>query len=71
MDYVPVTSSHVAAVAYDSGSNTLGVRYSNGSEYHYQGVPEEVYQGFFTASSIGQHLDQFVKKPGYAYTRVA
>jgi hypothetical protein len=70
MDYVPVTSSTVAAIAYDLGSNTLGVRFLSGAEYHYYGVPEGVYQGFLSAPSVGQYLDQCVKKAGYSYVRV-
>lgn len=70
MDYVPVSSSNVAAVGYDPASNTLGIRFLNGSEYHYHSVGEDVYQGLLTASSVGRYLNECVKKAGYPYTRI-
>jgi hypothetical protein len=70
MDFTPVSSSTVAAVGYEASSSTLGVRFLNGSEYHYHGVPEEVFQGFFTAGSVGRYLDQSVKKAGYSYSKI-
>lgn len=71
MDYTPVSSSTVSAVGYDQSSSTLGVRFLNGSEYHYYGVPESVFDGLRSAASIGRYLDQNVKKAGYSYSRVA
>lgn len=70
MEYTPVSSSTVSAVGYDETSNTLGVRFNNGSEYHYFGVPQDVFESLRSASSVGQFLDQNIKKPGYAYARV-
>lgn len=71
MDYVAVSSSTVGAVGFDEASSTLGVRFNTGAEYHYSGVPRQVFDGLVSASSVGQYLDQFVKKAGYPYTRVA
>ena len=70
MEYQAVTSSTVTEIGYDADTNTLAVRYLNGGEYHYHGVPEDVFDGLRTASSIGRYLDQCVKKAGYPYTRV-
>ena len=70
MDYIAVSSSTVAAIAYDAETATLGVRFLAGSEYHYQGVPEDVFVGLQTASSVGKYLEQYVKKAGFPYTRV-
>lgn len=71
MEYTSVSSSTVQAVGYDDASNTLGVRFLNGSEYHYFGAPREVYEGLLSASSVGSYFDQYVKKAGYACSRVA
>jgi len=71
MDYLPVSSTTVAAIGYDSDSNTLGVRYLHGGEYHYYAVPQDVFEGLQNSSSVGRYLDQYVKKAGYAYARVA
>ena len=70
MEFIPVSSSNVAAVGYDPESATLGVRFNNGAEYHYFNVGTEVYQGLISASSVGGFLDAFVKKAGYQYARV-
>jgi hypothetical protein len=71
MEYLPVSSTTVTAIGYDGESNTLGVRYLKGGEYHYYAVPQDVFDGLRNASSIGSYLDQYVKKAGYAYARVA
>jgi hypothetical protein len=70
MDYFSVSSSNVAAVGYESETNTLGVRFLDGSEYHYFGVPEDVFEGLRSASSVGSYLNQCVKKAGYSYSKV-
>jgi hypothetical protein len=71
MDHVAVSSSTVSAVGYDEASNTLGVRFLNGTEYHYFGVPQDVFEGLRSATSVGQYFDQNVKKAGYPCSRVA
>ena len=70
MDYVQVSSSNIAAVAYDDASNTLGVRFLNGGEYHYHGVPRSVFDGLLEASSVGRYFDANVKKPNYPFSQV-
>ena len=71
MDYVPVSSSNIAAIAYDENGAVLGVRFTNGGEYRYRRVPASIYQGFLRAGSKGYYFDQFVRKVGYAYSRVS
>lgn len=71
MDYVPVSSTTISAVGYDEASNILGVRFHNGSEYHYFGVPQDVFESMRSAPSVGRFLDQNIKKAGYGYARVA
>lgn len=71
MEYMSVTSSNLAAIAYDDNGQILGVRFLRGGEYHYHGVSREVFDGFATAPSAGTYLDQNVKKAGYPFVRVA
>lgn len=71
MNFIDVSSSNVAAVGYDDEQSVLGVRFLNGSEYHYFGVPRDVFDGLLGASSVGQYLNAYVKQGGYAYQRVA
>jgi hypothetical protein len=71
MEYVAVSSSTVSAVGYDEASNTLGVRFLNGTEYHYFGVPQDVFESMRSAPSVGRFLDHNIKKAGYSYARIA
>jgi hypothetical protein len=71
MDYVPVTSSNLQAVAYDPDTLTLGIRFLNGSEYQYSGVPPQIHQGLMAAGSKGTFFDTYIKKGNYQYRRVS
>ncbi len=70
MEYHAVVSSSVVAVAFDSATSILGVRFLNGLEYHYFEVPELVYNGLLSAVSVGSYLNEYVKRAGYRYQRV-
>jgi KTSC domain len=70
MDYVSVSSTSVAAIGYESETNTLGVRFQNGGEYHYFGVPEDVFEALKSASSIGSYINEYIKKAGYPCSKV-
>ena len=69
MDYVSVSSSNIAAIAYDDAGRTLGVQFTHGGEYWYHGVPRSVYQGFLGAGSKGHYFGAFVRN-AYAGIRV-
>jgi hypothetical protein len=71
MEYISVSSTNISAIGYDEISQTLCVRFNNLAEYHYFGVPQEVYDGLRIAASVGQFFDQNVKKAGYSYSQVA
>lgn len=70
MQWTPVLSSNVAEVGYNAGTNTLGVRFLNGSEYEYYGVDEDVYTSFLSAGSKGKFV-HYNLKGAYAYERVS
>ena len=71
MERIPVQSSNLASVGYDPGTATLEVEFLSGAVYQYFGVPESVHEGLLNAPSKGRYLDQFVKKAGYSYARIA
>lgn len=52
---VPVTSSNVASVGYDSESSILEVEYRSGRVYRFTASPEQ-YQALLQAPSIGRFL---------------
>lgn len=54
MELIPVTSSNVSAIGYDADTQTLGIKFSSGTVYHYAGVPKDVYDDFVNAESIGR-----------------
>lgn len=70
MQYHPVSSSSISEVGYDESSSTLAVRFQNGSEYHYFGVPESEFQALRLAASVGTYLNTQIKPAGYAYAKV-
>lgn len=61
MNYTPVQSSNIDAVAFDAATSTLGVRFKNGGTYHYADVPQSVYDEFLAASSIGKFFFAHIK----------
>ena len=69
-EWVPVSSSNVAEVGYNEATNTLGVRFLNGSEYEYRDVGEDVFTSLASAPSVGKFLHAYIKG-AYAYERVA
>jgi hypothetical protein len=56
-----VTSSQLAAVGYDPESETMAIRFKNGSLYHYYHVSAEQHHALVSAESIGKHFTQNVK----------
>jgi len=70
MNRIPVTSSHLASVAYDQATNTLEVEFEQGGVYQYYGVPAAVHAALMVASSVGTYFAANVKKAGYSYKRV-
>lgn len=75
MQWVPVSSSNVAAIAYDSREKLLYVQFHSGSVYVYYDVPPQVYLSFVNAPSKGQFVWRVLRNQGrdnaYRYSRVA
>ena len=70
MEMTSVSSSNVASVGYDYNSATLRIQFHNGSTYDYYSVPEYHYTALLNASSVGTYLNEYIKKGGFAYSRV-
>lgn len=69
MDRLPVTSSNIRAIGYDTTNQTLEVEFLSGWIYQYYGVSEFLYEKIMQASSKGQFLNQYIKN-AYPYSRV-
>ena len=70
MKYVRVSSSNIESVGYEEDSQTLGVCFKGGGEYHYLEVPRRVYDDLLSASSVGRFFDSHIKKAGYPYKKI-
>lgn len=73
MQYEPVASSNIAALAHDPKTDTLGVRFHGGTEYHYEGVSVKIFNSIKGAASVGRAFNETIKmKPrDYPYRKVA
>ena len=72
MDYPKmqiVSSSSIAEVGYDEPSQTVYVRFLNGTLYIYKGVPQFEYDGLLNSPSLGSYLHRNFKNV-YPYERI-
>ncbi|HTC94907.1 MAG TPA: KTSC domain-containing protein [Terriglobales bacterium] len=70
MKRLPVDSSAVRSIGYDTKSLVLEIEYANGSVYDYYGVSPETYQEFCEADSMGAFIN-FRIKPNFQYREVS
>ncbi|MHB0922570.1 MAG: KTSC domain-containing protein [Bellilinea sp.] len=61
MERVPVSSSNLHSVGYDSASQILEIEFNTGSIYQYLNVPSSIYHGLMSASSHGQYFSQYIR----------
>ena len=61
MNRIPVSSSNISSIGYDSSSNILEVAFNSGGVYQYSNVPNNVYLSLMNASSKGGYLAQNIK----------
>lgn len=70
MDRLPVTSSNLASVGYESETKTLEVEFHTGDIWQYDGVPKGNYALLMSAPSVGSYFAQQIKSvyPGRKIT---
>lgn len=61
LNYSPVQSSNLREIAYDEATQTLGVRFHHGGEYHYADVPKPVVDAMLASSSTGSYFSRNVR----------
>lgn len=66
---IPVKSSSIDSIGYNTKSSTLIVKFKNGGLYAYSDVPAAVHQQFMNASSHGQYLDAGIRDV-YSFQRI-
>ena len=70
MERQAVSSTNVAAIGFDAGTETLEVEFHNGGIYQYYGVPEHMFAELMQAPSAGRFFNMYIKN-NYAYSRVS
>ena len=68
VDMYPVDSSRITDMGYDVETATVYVRFTDGKDWCYYNVPEEVWEAFEAAPSKGRfikdELDHYEHGPG-------
>ena len=70
MERIPVQSTEIAVIGYDSHKSLLEVAFRRGGVYRYRGVPQDVHQQLMAAPSMGTYFSQNIKET-YHFTKVA
>lgn len=68
MNMIPVSSSNLVSVGYDSSTATLIIAFHSGV-YDYYNVPQNIFEGLLNASSKGKYHHAFIKN-SYRYSKV-
>ena len=61
MDMIQVKSSAISHLGYDSNTKKMKITFKHGKTYDYCTVPQNVFDAFLHASSIGKYYDQYIK----------
>lgn len=67
---VPVASSDLVSVGYDTTTGTLEIEFRNGAVYEYLRVPGCVHAGLMSAASHGRFFNQQIRNGGYLCTKI-
>jgi hypothetical protein len=53
MEMMPVSSSAISHIGYNKDTKQMKITFKKSGTYDYCGVPKDVFDAFFNASSIG------------------
>ena len=56
---IKTKSSNISAAGYEDG--TMRVQFSNGTQYDYKGVSQQMFEGFRFAKSQGKYFHAVIK----------
>jgi len=68
MERIPVKSSFIESIGYESG--TLEVTFKDGGMYKYIDVPRETYESVMGAESIGKAVRENILKEGFGVEKI-
>ena len=61
VNFEPVTSSYIDAVAYNEDINELRVQFKSGATWRYMDVPQSVHVSLLMAESTGKYFAKEVR----------
>ena len=61
MKFLPVKSSNLSKIGYDTDTKQLIVEINNGKQYQYDNVPEKIYINFIHSISKGKYFHSNIK----------
>jgi len=61
MDMIPVSSSAMMAVGYDSQTQQLFIKFKQGHTYTFCRVPQTIYEGLMSSSSKGGYYSNHIE----------
>ncbi len=61
MRRIPVSSSNLVSVGYDSDSRILEVEFRQGAVYQYSNVPASIHDGLMDAASHGSYFHDHIR----------
>ena len=69
MEYIPMSSSNIKEIAYNSKNKELHIRFTSGALYTYFEVPESAFTDFKNADSAGGYFSSEIKNV-FTYERI-
>ncbi len=61
MQMIPVSSTHLSAVGFDTSDSSLVANFKNGTVYRYSGVPHSLFDALLNASSKGAFFNSNIR----------
>ncbi len=69
MERVPVQSSNLRAIGYDSATEILEVEFLDDAVYEYKNVPQVIYEQLMSAPSHGSYFSREISR-SYSYNKI-
>lgn len=69
MDMQDIESSNLQSVGHDPETDTLHIRFKDGSLYEYTGVPAEIHEELMNSGSPGKYVAETLKGK-YEHTKL-
>lgn len=61
MEMIPVRSSAISAIGYDSSTQQMVIRFKGSGNYTFYNVPPHIFSEFMAASSKGSYYHRYIE----------